>query len=404
MIISKTNQYRLCIGGCEDKTATMVLDHCVSAIGKVSNDHSLTALILTGSFSRGEGSIFLDDSSVAHVLGDIEFFVVLAEGERHADVHSLLAALSLDVERQLCEQQINCKIEFSPVARNYFRRVRPNIFNYELLKHGKVVFGDKNILHEIPSFGSDRIPPEDGFFLLCNRIVEQLIATRSLRGNPSDFRYQILKLYLDMAGSYLVVSGRYAPTYAERVDLCEEAMVTDNVIISDDRRKLFQDILASCTAYKLNPNTTDCPLMSEESSSENLWKLFQEAAPFCKDIWLWEIQQLFGITENGTVWTVLANRRFKLRFIIREWLKFFIVAHRVGRKLSVWRAICQFSKGTPRTLIYSAAAHMYFCLAEGKKIDTRMVEQLLPVSSNLNSTDEAIDAVIDSWNTFVRSA
>jgi hypothetical protein len=381
-----------------------ILDQCITAIDIFSKQLLVEALILTGSFSRGEGSILFGDSGVANVLGDMEFYVVLGESANHASVQTQLSMLAQTVERELCEQQINCKVEFSPVARNYFRRVRPSIFNYELFKNGKVVFGDKNLLQEIPPFGPDSIPPEDGFYLLSNRMVEQLIAVTSMRDNSSDIRYQILKLYLDMAGSYLVVSGRYAPTYAERAGLCSAAMPTDKIIASSARRQLFLETLDKATAYKLNPNIADCPLMSEENLPEQFWKLFQEAASYCRDIWQWELHQLFGASENGAGWTVLANRRFKILFIIREWLKFFIMTHRAGQKFSVWRAIRQCTKGTPRTLIYAAAAHLYFGLAEGKKIDTRTIERLLPVSCRLNSTDEAIDAVIDSWDKFVRSA
>lgn len=404
MIISKTNQYRLCIGGCENKTATMVLDHCVSAIGKDSNDYSLIALILTGSFSRGEGSIFLDDLSVAHVLGDIEFFVVLDGGVEHSKLHSQLAVLSSDIERLLLEQQIDCKVEFSPVARNYFRRVRPSIFNYELLKHGKVVFGDKSILQEIPSFGAESIPPEDGFYLLCNRIVEQLIAVRSLRDSSGDIQYQILKLYLDMAGSCLVVSGRYAPTYAERVGLCAEAMAAENIIIAADRRQSFLEILKTATAYKLNPNTNDCPLMSGPYSPELFWKLFTEAASICRDVWGWELRHLFGASEKSEGWTIKAKRRFSARFVVREWLKFLLMAHRAGQNYSVRRAVSLFTKGTPRTLIYAAAADLYFSLAEGRTVDLGAIEQLLPIPCRLDSQEQALDAVIAAWNNYVRSA
>lgn len=404
MMISKTNQYRLCIGGCENKTATMVLDHCVSAIGKVSNDHSLIALALTGSFSRGEGSILVDRSGVAHVLGDIEFFVALDEGANHSIAQVQLSALSSAVEQELQEQQIDCKVEFSPVSRNYFRRVRPSIFNYELLKHGKVVFGDKGILHEIPSFGAESIPPEDGFYLLCNRIVEQLIAWRSLEINSCDNRYQILKLYLDMAGSCLVVSGRYAPTYAERTGLCAEAVAAENIIIAADRRQSFLEILKTATAYKLNPNTAECPLMSGPYSPELFRKLFTEAASICRDIWGWELRYLFGASDRSEPWTVSANRFFRARFVVREWLKFLLMARRAGQDYSVRHAVRLFTKGTPRTLIYAAAVEMYFYLAEGQKVDLRAIEQLLPIPCRLDSEEQALDAVIAAWNNYVRSA
>ena len=402
--ICPSNALRLCESGTEDIIAERLLDRCLGAFARFSVSQNVVALVLTGSFSRGEGSIVLDDSGNSYVLGDIEFFVVLGEGANHSLTHTQLSALSSTVEQELAEKQIYCKVEFSPVARSYFRRVRPNIFNYELLKHGKVVFGDKSILQDISSFGAESIPPEDGFFLLCNRIVEQLIAWKSTENNSCDNRYQILKLYLDMAGSCLVASGRYAPTYAERAHLCADAVAAENIIIGVNRRESFLEILKAATTYKLNPNATECQLMSGPFSTEIFWKHFKEAAAFCKDIWLWEIQHLFGASEKCERWTIEANHRFPMRFIVREWLKFLLMAHRARQKYSIWRAIRLFTKGTPRTMIYAAAANLYFSLTEGQKVDLRAIEQLLPVPCRLNSQEQALEAVIAAWNNFVRSA
>lgn len=383
-----------------------MLECCVFAVEECARrqDADVAALVLTGSFSRGEGSVLQGSSGVTRILGDIEFFVVLNHGADFSSNQKVLLALSAEVEQLLDEQQIVCNVEFSAVSRNYFRNVKPSIFNYELQRHGKVVLGDAAILSEIPIFTSESIPLVDGFYLLCNRIVEQLIAAKSLRDQSFDIRYQIVKLYLDMAGSFLVVSGRYAPTYAERVILCPEAINADNVMASTDRSQQFAHILETATAYKLNPSAVDCPLMGKENSSELQWQFFKEAASFCKDIWQWETKRLFGASKNIDDWTLFANRNFTLRAIIREWLKFFIIAHRSGCKVSPTRAIRQFSKGTPRTLIYAAAVELYFSLAEDREIDVRKIEQLLPVPCRLSSPEEAIDAVIEAWNTFVRSA
>jgi len=387
------------------ETIDEIIDECIRSVEELSRHYSIVALILTGSFARDEGSILLDDSGVAHVLGDIEFFLVLNHRVYpNIAFNTMLNNAAAAVEERLKHKQIICKIEFSPVVRQYFRRIKPNIFNYELQRHGKVVLGMPAILAEIPPFSPESIPAVDGFYLLCNRIVEQLIVVKSLSQPFSDIRYQILKLYLDMAGSCLVVSGRYAPTYAERVGLCAEVMASENIIIAADRRQSFLEILKAATEYKLNPNTTECPLMSGPYSPKMFWKQFKEAAAFCKEIWLWEIQYLFGASDKNDSWTVSANHRFPVRFVVREWLKFLLMAHRAGQEYSVWRAIRMIAKGTPRTMIYAAAANLYFSLAEGQKVDLGAIEQLLPIPCRLDSEEQALDAVIAAWNNFVRSA
>lgn len=394
----------LCASELGNSIAAHLLDSCLRAFDRFAGKQRIAALVLMGSFSRGEGSIWIDDSGIAHVLGDIEFFAVLGEGSNLATSQKHLNELSATAERELAEQRINCKVEFSAVARNYFSRIRPSIFNYELQKHGKVVWGNQNIIGEIPPFGHEQIPPEDGFFLLCNRIVEQLIALRSMDESPSDQRYQLMKLYLDMAGSYLVVSGSYAPTYAERVGICSAAMASENVFQSPASLEKFLDTLGSCTAYKLSPNETDCQLMSGEYSPSLFKKLFKETAVFCRDIWQWEIRRLFETAGDTVKWTGPAGRSLGLRMVIREWLKFLLMARRSGRKVSLERMVRLFFKGTPRMLIYAAAAHLYFSLAEDREIDSQRIEMLLPNPCRLKSQNEAVDAVIDAWNTFVRSA
>src|SRR5204862_702462 len=84
---------------------------------------------------------------------------------------------------------------------------------------GQAIWGDAGALALIPDFSPSEIPLEDGWRLLCERIVEQLsVADQLLEWRPTlsaEAHYQTVKLYLDMATSFLLFSGVYAATCRE---------------------------------------------------------------------------------------------------------------------------------------------------------------------------------------------
>src|SRR4029077_21246690 len=54
-----------------------LIDGCVDFVRRRLSSRTLVGIVLTGSFARGEGTVLSVDGRLK-VLGDIEFFVVLA--------------------------------------------------------------------------------------------------------------------------------------------------------------------------------------------------------------------------------------------------------------------------------------------------------------------------------------
>lgn len=158
-------------------------ERIIAAVREIVADSfqpGLRSLVLTGSLARDEGT-WLHEKDRMRLAGDAEFLAVFAEHARlpSADV---VAAVERAVEKRLHESGLEVHIGLSPVGPRYLRSLRPHIFAYELLEHGRVTWGDENILSLAPRFSRADIPLEDGFRLLLNRIIELLEAMCSGQG------------------------------------------------------------------------------------------------------------------------------------------------------------------------------------------------------------------------------
>src|SRR4029077_14069377 len=122
----------------------------------------LEAIVLTGSFARAEGSI-LSNNSGLQVLGDMEFMCFYSPRTNLAIAQRALAQQAKWLRSKLAEQGIHCELEFSPVKRQYLTRLQPHIFGHELLTHGRVIWGQSNILESARAIPVSSIPRWDAW-------------------------------------------------------------------------------------------------------------------------------------------------------------------------------------------------------------------------------------------------
>src|SRR4051794_7019183 len=173
----------------------------------------LQTVILTGSMARDEAT-FQSRGSGVEVLGDAEFVLVFRNLPNRAELDRFM----VDAQKMCAAEQIACKIDCSAVRPDYFRKLRPNIYSYELLTCGRVCGGDSQAFVQAPRFQVAEIPREDGWRMLCNRLVELLEVFSengaSSLGSAGDYR--AVKMNLDIATSILVFAGLYRPGYQER--------------------------------------------------------------------------------------------------------------------------------------------------------------------------------------------
>ena len=260
----------------------------------------LRAIVLTGSLARDEATIVESDGK-RKVQGDAEFFLFFHDQTVLPGAAALRRSVD-EIESSLLQQQVRCRIGLSAVQTRYFRNLRPHIFAYELRKWGTVVWGDSNVLALVPEFAASEIPLEDGWRLLCNRVIELLEvvpgAVADSKDGGRDLRYRTAKLYLDMATSYLVFRGAYSPSYRERnerlIQLAKESSPGEDVPFS---LRDFANRVAISAGYKLTGSIPEESFLtlSESNSGFDLWK---DCLTFALGLWRWELTRLAGVQAD----------------------------------------------------------------------------------------------------------
>lgn len=327
---------------------------------------SLRAVVLTGSVARDEATL-VKERRGWRLLGDAEFLLIF---HAHASLPPKVALdfLRQNIENSLSRVGIIGQVNLSAAHPEYLSRLRPHIFAYEVRKCGQVVWGDPEILALIPDFSSLEIPLEDGWCLLSNRMIEQLEAVAGLvpraKTLPRGLYYRTIKLYLDMATSFLLFVGEYAPSYqerAQRLKTLADAQSGDSGLPFDLRR--FCDRVSECTHWKLTGNSLgNSPSPEAEEGDE--FAFWEEAVAYARLLWRWELA-LLTRTAGQAGNRELLERWMKCQPIPRRLRGWLYVLRNQGWSRS-WRNWPRWARrawrASPRYWVYGAAGELFFRL------------------------------------------
>ena len=288
--LSKTGALRETIGA---QAARL----CFQTHGK-----SLRAVVLAGSLARDEATL-VEEKKSWRLLGDAEFLLIF-HARAPLPPKVAMSFLRQNIATSISRLGITGEVCLGAAHPNYLRNLRPDIFAYELRNCGRVVGGDSEILTNIPSFPVSDIPLEDSWRLLSNRMVEQLEALEGLEQRPKvlprRLLYRTIKLYLDMATSFLLFAGEYAPSYLERerrLKSLAETRSEDSSFPFDLRR--FCDRVSECTRWKLSGaelNTSS--YLTQPAELGFSW--WEEAVGYAQLLWRWELACLAGTTVQAS--------------------------------------------------------------------------------------------------------
>jgi hypothetical protein len=324
---------------------------------------SLKAVILTGSLARDEATL-LPEEHGWRFLGDAEFLLILCD---RASLPNKIntRALQDEIDASMFQAGISGQVNLSAVHTTYLRRLPPDIFAYELRNCGQVIWGSREILESIPHFSRAGIPLEDGWRLLSNRMLEHLETFEEQRKKPNVLSqrafYRTVKLYLDMATSFLVFSGKYAPTYAERAQnlaaLAEEPFTTGKMPFDLAR---FSQRVTDCTNWKISACERGRSVFSSfVTAPDFVW--WEEAVGYAENLWRWELEQLTHLSGQVTAQELLKRwmRQQQYSRRLRGWL---YVARDQGwlRSWRQWPRWAQLAfSASPRYWVYGVAHQMY---------------------------------------------
>ncbi|PYT34813.1 MAG: hypothetical protein DMG58_03920 [Acidobacteria bacterium] len=364
-------------------------------LGSAIYGDNLKAIVLTGSLARHEGTCRPEHGFWTQ-FGDAEFLLVLKE-EATLPLANELLNLQKKRQSELLNIGVKCAISLAAVHPAYLRRLRPHIFAYELLVHGRVLWGEP-VISLVPPFSSTEIPLEDAWRLLCNRMIELLEVSVMITDDnhelPKEVFYKLLKLYIDMGTSLLVFVGAYEPTYAGRAKRMQ-FLEKDKDAVKDCPLDLarFTERVVACTRCKLSGG--DRLQLAELGWDSNSLGLWETAIADARSLWRWELSRLTRTvgayaedrpTDDQLMITLMQKQAIGQR--VRAWLS---LLRRQGWRRSrlkwpgwVWHAL----RASPRYRIYSAATKLLFQLpswvAQGHEANSREDELLLwlPIRSS----------------------
>jgi hypothetical protein len=196
------------------------LDAIVRAVR--AEDPAVKALVLTGSFSRGEGGFAggapQNDYDLVAVRG------AAALGNPYPRLRSSL------------EQELGVHIDLAPIRTWRLRHVRRTIFWYEVALRGRTLHGT-DVLAQIPIRDAADLEPDEALRLLSNRAAGLLFAAES--GARADLLLQSSKALLAAADVELLAQGVFAPSQTERQTLRRQRGRPSASLFSPDLEEWF---------------------------------------------------------------------------------------------------------------------------------------------------------------------
>jgi hypothetical protein len=317
---------------------------CAAAVGRKAR-----AIVLTGSMSRGEATLKREGASW-RVLGDATFLVVFDRS-----VPLRLAELERDIEGTLLAQGVRCKVVVVTATAANLRNMRPHIYAYELRERGVVVWGDEEALHLIPRFAASQIPEEDGWWLLCNRMIEQLQSAAEADSFDDDctaVRYRIAKLYLAMAACYLLAIGQYAPSYRDRAAHLQKLAASNDAPPTPIPLQRFSTFVSQCTELKLQGETVDGP---------NQFPQWRDAVSDAEVLWRWALGRILGLDPHLSRTDLLAAVAARQPILARTkgWVRAAYVRPSAACRYGLRWARFAYSM-SPRYLVYDVASELFF--------------------------------------------
>ena len=343
----------LYLGAIRTTICKEVAIECQAILGQ-----SLRSIVLTGSLAREEAT-FKKVGDGWELLGDVDCLLVLQTGATlppAAEVDSL----GKTIEARLLGFGIRAQIGLNIVRPSYFRVLPHHIFTFELRSSGRVIWGDPEVLGLIPDFPPEQISRDDAWRTLCHRIIELLACLQEMpfpiETLPPGLVYATLKLYLDMATSYLVFLGRYAPTYAERERRLR--LLAENEGAgkrSPFSLKEFSRRVSECTAWKL---------CGPPDSDQMACQLLEEAIVYAQLLWRWESVQLASNDRPLLVGALCESvaRQQGIAQRLRGWIS---ISCRTNWSQS-WKDLPRWVRlgfgASPRYLVYRVAVEAFWQL------------------------------------------
>ena len=174
-----------------------------------ATDPAMQALVLTGGFSRGEGTV-----RDGRPINDYDLIAI--RGRPGGD----------DLYRRLSHElteAVGLEVDLMPIWRKRLSRVGRKLFWLDVALGGQVIAGNVGILRELPAMTARDLPRQEAARLLGNRAAGLLLALPGPTApvDAQQVELQSAKAVLAALDASLIHRGVYAPRLRDRLSLCE---------------------------------------------------------------------------------------------------------------------------------------------------------------------------------------
>jgi hypothetical protein len=367
------------LGGVEYAKALIVSESV--AVCLTASENKARAIVLTGSFSRDEATL-REDGNGWRALGDATFLVI---HPRPASLNTV--RLEAEIESRLASHGIICKTVIVTSTAGALTTMKPHIYAFELRERGLVVWGDRTVLNLMPRFTAAEIPIEDGWWFLCNRMIEQLkTASEADQSSTNEqIQYRIAKLYLSMAACYLLAIGQYEPSYRDRARRLDQLAHSPSPPPSPIRLFNFSRLVTECTDLKLYGYVVGDHLQLPE---------WDDAASDAEALWRWILGRILNVSPEHSRSELLKRMRERQPLLARSkgWVRAALKYPALFRRSSRhWiRLTCL---GSPRYLVYGAASELFFGASERQRFGS---EELATIANDLPLNNSEVSGIL-TW-------
>ncbi len=313
----------------DDRINTFVESHLTEITKQIRNlmADDVLAIILSGGFGRGEGSIIERDDGSLHVVNDYDIDIIYKEKFNkllskiftHLRYRKKINHIAIDLARHFDIKQIDLNLK---TANDLHPESNPKLADYDLA-YGHVVLFEKNIIFKkVPKYESSQIPIFEGTWLLRNRGIGLLLASFYISGNTiaaektEYFYIEINKAILAMGDALFILKGKYVCSYAERSrqfdELCDEHVPNHEFLI-----QLYKD----ASHYKLFP----CKDMHTTYNCVELYNMVCEL--YCEFFLYYETNRLerpvtsiHEYNETVSEGRIKNRLKYKLRYLFEKLL------------------------------------------------------------------------------------
>ena len=250
------------------------------------------AIILRGSFGRGEGSVLVQDGQLRFLSDyeiDVATFSPLYRSLFRELSHQLTAEFGVETGLRWVRPDYMLKNRIGPLPMG---PVSITISRYESRYGSRTLYG-QDVVHSSPTLDPGQIRLESAIKLALNRMAESLyyMPTGSdMAHDEVEVFYWVNKTILACAESLLLLWGQYHYSYEERGRRFA-AMADGRLVCMHDQGAMLCDLVARATEFKLRPRRSLYPDAARET--------WLQVVPICGAVFQHLVERVLGFSFGG---------------------------------------------------------------------------------------------------------